>query len=88
MSLYARTFSWDLPPGCTLADLDPLPGPECPICEGWGCLSDEDGRVGCPSCHGTGEHRHRDECPACNGLGTDPVEPGEPCSRCLGECYL
>lgn len=81
-------FGWDLPPGCSFADLDPLPSAACPACDGAGWLWDDGARWGCPHCHGSGNAAHRDVCPSCDGTGDTPGDPGECCSQCRGECYL
>ena len=54
-------FGWDLPPGCTNADIDRAMGgdcDECPRCEGDGTILDDGAPdavpIKCPRCNGEG----------------------------------
>jgi hypothetical protein len=62
MSFNSRhPFGWDLPPGCSMRDIDRAMGgddepmKECPRCSGYGTIGSND-----------------DECPMCKGDGVIP----------------
>lgn len=51
-------FGWDLPPGCTNADIDRAMGAymdECPECGGGGTVNYGEGDQPCERCNGSGE---------------------------------